>query len=58
MFFDTGGADDTYRKLLIQAAKTQRELLDKNFCWKERLEVAPQQKKGFFGQVSTRLKLI
>lgn len=50
MFFDTGGADDTYRKLLIQAAKTQRELLDKNFCWKERLEVAPQQKKGFFGR--------
>ena len=44
MFFDTGGADDTYRKLLIQAAKTQRELLDKNFCWKERLVLWAQAK--------------
>ena len=50
MFFDTQGADDTYRKLLLQVAETQRALLEKSFNWKERLEIPVPQKRGFFGR--------
>lgn len=50
MFFDTRGSDDTYRRLLVQVAKTQRDLLGKSFSWKERLEIEIPCKRGLFGR--------